>query len=294
MKAVLLLAHGAPENLAEVEDFILRIRHGRPLSPELLAGIKERYRLAGGSPLLHWTERQAAGLQQRLRECGKPHDVFIGMRYSRPFIHETIESILARGASSLVVVCMAPQFSGRSIGAYKKALEEAIASRAIEFHLVQSYGSHLKLIEAFAEKLRQAQQQHPHAFVLFTAHSLPQSVLQQQDPYDSEVKETARLVAQTVHLQDWSFAYQSQGLTQEPWLGPNVEDVINDLAAKGVNEIIVAPIGFVCDHVEILYDIDILYRNHAAEQGIALYRTASLNDSCEFIDLLFSLVVERL
>jgi ferrochelatase len=294
MKAVLLLAHGAPQTLDEIEDFVLRIRHGRPLSPELLADIKERYRLVGGSPLRQWTEQQAAGLQNRLQEAGMPHEVFIGMRYSHPFVQQTVEMIFEHGISSVIVVCLAPQFSSRSIGAYAKALEDAIGGRTIEYDLVQSYARHPKLIEAFAVKLRAARQQHPAAFTVFTAHSLPQSVLQQKDPYDIEVKETARLVAEASGVNGWTFAYQSQGLTQEPWLGPSVESVLQELASQQIKEVIVAPIGFVCDHVEILYDVDILYRGVAARHGIELHRTVSLNDSPEFIDLLFSLVAERL
>jgi len=294
MKAVLLMAHGAPENLDEVEAYVLRIRHGRPLAPELMATIKDRYRRIGGSPLLEWSRRQADALQQRLHEAGNPVAVYIGMRHSRPFISDTVNQMISEGVDSIVAVCMAPQFSSQTVGAYQRALEDAIAGRPVPYVLVQSYASHPGLIRAFGAKLDEALRQHPGAFVLFTAHSLPERVLLEGDPYDFEVKETARLVAQAVNLRDWKFAYQSQGMTTDKWLGPTVQARIDELAAQHCAEILLAPIGFVCDHVEILYDVDVLYHEYSARKGMRLYRTASLNDSAEFINLLYALVVERL
>jgi ferrochelatase len=287
MKAILLMAHGAPANLDDVEEYVLRIRHGRPLQPELMANIKDRYRQIGGSPLLEHTMRQAAALEKK---TGRP--VHVGMRHSVPYIKETVDRMIAEGIDSIDAVCLAPQFSTLTIGAYQKALDDAIGGRPLQYSLVRSYARHPGLIRAFAVKLNQALEQFPDAFVLFTAHSLPERVLQAADPYDFEVKETARLTANAAGLKDWRFAYQSQGLTSEKWLGPTVESRIDELAAQNRKIVVAVPIGFVCDHVEILYDIDILYRDYAAGKGIELHRTASLNDSPEFVDLLATLVNE--
>ncbi len=290
MEAVILLAHGAPGSLDEVEDYVLRIRHGRPLEPGLMSVIKERYRLVGGSPLLQWTQKQAAALEKRLQESGNPRKVYIGMRHSAPFIAEAVLEMDADDVRLAVAICMAPQFSSLTIAAYEKALQSAIGVRSVAYKLVRSYAKHPQLIAAFSARLRESLQEHPGASVIFTAHSLPQSVLAAVDPYDFEVKETARLVAKECRVIDWRFAYQSQGMTSEKWLGPTVEMRLSEFAEKGIREVIVQPIGFVCDHVEILYDIDVQHKQEAANRGIQLFRASSLNDSPEFIDLLTQLV----
>lgn len=282
------MAHGAPRNLDEVEDYVMRIRHGRPLAPELMADIKSRYERVGGSPFLHWTTRQMEALQKRW-----PRKVYLGCRHSHPFLEETMTQMDQDEIPTFTAICLAPQFSSLTVGAYRKALDMARADRTMMYSMVRSYARHPGLIECFREKLARSLEEHPGAFVIFTAHSLPQRVLQEGDPYDWEVKETARLTASAAQIKDWKFAYQSQGLTSEPWLGPTVIEVIDELATKGVANIIVAPIGFVCDHVEILYDIDIQYREYAASKGIQLYRTESLNDSPGFIDLLVQLAGDQ-
>ena len=293
-QAVLLMAHGAPGNLDEIEEYVTHIRHGRPLPPDQMAVIKDRYRQVGGSPLRQITERQAAALEARLAAAGTPRRVYVGMRHSHPFIHEIVERMAADGVDSLVTLCMAPQFSRLTIGAYRQALEEAIGTRTMPFTMVSSFARRPGLIRAFAARLAEARAARPAALVLFTAHSLPERVMQEGDPYDFEAKETARLTALASGLEDWRFAYQSQGMTAEKWMGPTVESRIDELAARGIREIVVAPIGFVCDHVEILYDVDVAFREFAQARGIALSRTASLNDTAEFIDLLVDLVGERL
>ncbi len=289
------MAHGAPQNLDDVEEYVLRIRHGRPLAPDLMARIRDRYRQIGGSPLLERTQSQAQALKQRL-SGSEIKRVHIGMRYSSPYVRETIAEMIQDGVTSIIGVCLAPQFSNLTIGAYQKALDEAIESHGVSlpYQLVRSYATNPGLIRAFAARLEEQRQLHPDAPVLFTAHSLPSRVLQAADPYDFEVKETARLVAVHVQLKDWRFAYQSQGMTPEPWLGPAVELRLDELAGNSAKEVLVVPIGFVYDHVEILYDVDILYREYAEKIGMKLYRSQSLNDSPEFIDLLTTLVNERL
>jgi ferrochelatase len=289
MEAVILLAHGAPENLEKVDEYVLRIRHGRPLATELMETIRERYKLVGGSPLLQWTEKQAAGLQALLKARSDPRKVYFGMRHSHPFIQETVDQMISEGVTSAKAICLAPQFSRLTIGAYKSALEEAIAGRNLTFEMISSYAKHPILIQAFATNLQNALQSHPGSFVIFTAHSLPESAIKEGDPYDYQVKETAVLVARACQLPDWRFAYQSQGMTSEKWLGPTVVSRLDELAAKGVTQVLIAPIGFVCDHVEILYDIDVQFREIAGAKGITLRRISSLNDSPLFLELLLDL-----
>jgi ferrochelatase len=246
----------------------------------------------GGSPLLDLTFKQAAGLQKQLGI----EKVYVGMRHSPPFISETIATMHAEGVTSVIGICMAPQYSLLTIGAYEQALQQAItdSGSAITYELVKSFAMHPELIRAFASKVKETLLAHPGSFVIFTAHSLPEKILQQADPYDYQVKETARLVAKELSLPDWRFAYQSQGMTSDNWLGPTVESRIDELKAKNINEILITPIGFVCDNVEILYDIDVSFRDYARERGIVLHRSASLNDSPQFINLLQELVRERL
>jgi protoporphyrin/coproporphyrin ferrochelatase len=291
-QAILMMAHGAPYNLDEVEEYVLHIRHGRPLPDDQIAAIKERYKLVGGSPLLDRTFKQAAALEQRFPET----KIYTGMRHSAPFIKDTIAKMNADGVTFFVAICMAPQFSRISIGAYEEALKQGISDiqSPMNYNLIKSFARHSKLIKAFASKVRDALTKNPSAFVIFTAHSVPERILQEGDGYDYEAKETACLVAKELSLSDWRFAYQSQGMTSDKWLGPTVESRIDELQQKGIREILVAPIGFVCDHVEILYDIDVMFRNYAREKGITLHRSESLNDSPEFIDLLQELVSERL
>jgi len=289
MEAVILLAHGAPENLDAVEEYLLRVRHGRPLDPEKVQQIRERYSVIGGSPLLPWTNAQALALENLFKSHSMDKRVYVGMRYSPPFIHDAVRQIIHDEIHFAKAICLAPQFSKLTIGAYKKALEEAVSGANLQFEMVFSYAKHPQLISAFAAKLMEAMNQHPGAFVIFTAHSLPEAALVGGDPYDHETKTTASLVARKCGLPDWRFAYQSQGMTSDKWLGPSVDSRIDELASKGVSEVIVQPIGFVSDHMEILYDIDIQYRQYAAAKGIALFRAPSLNDSPLFIELLFQL-----
>jgi ferrochelatase len=292
MKAILLMAHGAPKTLNDVDQYVLHIRHGRPLEPAQINEIRRRYELVGGSPLLDFTFKQAAALQNQL----SGEKVYVGMRHSPPFINETIATMHAEGVTSIIGICMAPQYSLMTIGAYEQTLQKAISDSGSDmtYELVKSFAMHPGLIRAFAFKVQETLSVHPGAFVIFTAHSLPEKILQQADPYDYQVKETARLVAKELALPDWRFAYQSQGMTSDKWLGPTVEFRIDELKAKGVNEILITPIGFVSDNVEILYDIDVSFREYARERGIELHRSASLNDSSEFINLLQELVRERL
>lgn len=280
-EGVLLLAHGAPERVEDVEKYLDHVRGGRPGSPKVVEEVRHRYaEIGGGSPLLSWTRRQAAGLASAMRM-----PVFFGMRNWHPFIAEVMPQVRDSGVERLAAICLAPQYSELSVGLYIKRTEEAAraAGLAAEIVWAKTFHDEPRLIEAFAEKLAWLAGRRPAPRVLFTAHSLPEKALANGDPYDREARATAAAVANRLELVNWDFAYQSQGMTGDTWLGPTVESMLDRYADQGVREVVVDPIGFVCDHVEILYDIDILFRGYAAERGISLSRPETLNDSPLFI-----------
>jgi len=308
---VLLLAHGAPERVEDVPAFLLNLRSGRPLPPEAVEEIKRRYRLVsereGGrpgeaSPLTWLTARQAEALHEQLRR-----PVYVGMRNWKPYIAEAVAQAATDGIERLIAVCLAPQNSRTSVGLYRKALDEACVKLApgMSVDFIESWHDHPGLIAAYAARLetaigntdveavarREIFSEH-HAPVIFTAHSVPESTIRSGDPYEQQVRETARLVSECLRLSSarWSVAFQSQGMTREPWIGPTVESEIDRLGAAGHRHIMVAPIGFVCDHVEILYDIDVAFRDYAAIRGMTISRPESLNDSPLFIEALAALV----
>jgi ferrochelatase len=290
-QGVLLLAHGAPERVEDVESYLSFVRGGRPASPQIVEEVRHRYAAIGGSsPLLRWTRAQAEALE---RLMGVP--VFFGMRNWHPFIREAIEQV--RGFDRLAAICLAPQFSKLSVGLYARRTEEAKREAGIATGITwaKSFHDEPLLIEAFAERLRAAVAQavaqasrsvSSVSRVLFTAHSLPEKALANADPYDREARATAALVAARAGVPEWDFAYQSQGMTDDQWLGPTVESVLDRYAAAGIREVVLDPIGFVCDHVEILYDIDVAFREYAAGRGISLRRPESLNDSPTFTSAL--------
>jgi ferrochelatase len=293
-QGVLLLAHGAPEKLEDIEPYLEAIRSSRPgagpTPPHVIEEVRQRYaEIGGSSPLLAWTRKQASALQETL---GMP--VYFGMRNWHPFIRETMDVIAADGIERLVAICLAPQYSKMSVGLYFRRAQEAKTASGAKAEMVwtKSFHAHPLLIEAFAERLQPLAQ--PGRKVLFTAHSLPEKILESGDPYDAEAKATARAVADYLKLVDWGFAYQSQGMTQDKWLGPTVESCLDRYAADGVREVVLDPIGFVCDHVEILYDVDILFRRHAADRGIQLFRPETLNGSPKFIAALAEVAREKL
>jgi ferrochelatase len=280
-QAVLLLAHGAPERVEDVESYLNYVRGGRPGSPKVVDEVRQRYaEIGGSSPLLMWTRRQAEALSARL---GIP--VFFGMRNWHPFIAEVMPQVREAGIERLAAICLAPQYSELSVGLYIKRTEEAKAAAGVTAELVWAHTFHDEplLIEAFAERLAGLAGRRPAPRVLFTAHSLPEKALANGDPYDREAKATAAAVASRLGLTGWDFAYQSQGMTGDNWLGPTVESVLDRYASEGIREVVIDPIGFVCDHVEILYDIDILFRGYAAARGISVTRPETLNDSPTFI-----------
>jgi ferrochelatase len=282
-QAVLLLAHGAPERLEDVEPYLSLVRGGRPLAPHLVQEIKRRYAAIGGSsPLTARTREQALALEKRLASEGLEARVYCGMRNWRPSIRETMAEMQAGGVERIAAICLAPQYSKLTTGLYCRRVQEAKTELGFEAGMVwtKSFHDHPLLIEAFCEMLAPliARQK-----VLFTAHSLPEKILENLDLYDTEAKATARAVAARAGLDNWDFAYQSQGLTDEQWRGPTVESMLDRYQREGLRELVLAPIGFVCDNLEILYDIDIRFQQYARERGIRLRRPESLNDSPTFI-----------
>jgi ferrochelatase len=268
--AVLLLAHGSPDSVDHIPEFLLRVTGGRPLPPEAIAEIQHRYALIGHSPLTELTTKQADLLARKLRLR-----VYLGMRNWHPYIVDTVRTMVSDGISQAIVICLAPQNSRTSVGLYRAALAKENPPFTSDF--VESWHDHPLLIKAFAEKLRARRP--PKAPVIFTAHSVPQRTITDGDHYERQAKETASLVAKETALEDWAFAFQSQGMSGGPWLGPTVEDTILGLKQKGHNAVFIQPIGFLCDHVEVLYDIDIGFKQFAEKQGMRLTRAESLNDS---------------
>jgi protoporphyrin/coproporphyrin ferrochelatase len=284
--AVVLMAYGSPETLADVPAYYADIRGGRPIAPEHLAGLVERYRLLGiedHNPLNAITEETRAALE---RELDVP--VFTGMRHWRPRIAEAAERALSGGAETIVGLVLAPHYSGMSIAKYRALLEDAVASRA-EVRLVERWGAEPGYVEWLADRIRGTD-----AHVVFTAHSLPARILAAGDPYHDELQETSRLVADRAGIEDWSFAYQSASPTGEPWLGPDILDHLADLHRRGVRSVLVCPIGFVSDHLEIRWDLDTEARDRAAELGLALDRTPMPNADTDFVAVLAGIVRREL
>ncbi len=337
--AVLLLAHGTPETVDEIPEYLKNVVSGRAIPHHVVEEIQHRYSQIGKSPLTDWTLREAALLQEKVNL-----PVYVGMRNWKPYISDTIRHMRADGVTDAVAICMAPQNSRTSVGLYRRAAY-AEAGNALRFHFVETWANDPRLADAFAERLRPtwlkaceiAGEKVP---VLFTAHSVPCRTVQAQavnaspsqyqspetiatsagpirptapersyampanvshepDPYAIEAKQTAALVAErlasdglTQH--DWCFAFQSQGISGGPWIGPTVEDTLQSLQQEGHRGVVLQPIGFLCDHVEILYDIDIAFQQLAGKLGLELFRPESLNDSPLLIKALAELASEGL
>lgn len=293
--AVLLMAMGGPDSLENVEPFLRDVRGGRPTPPELVEEIRERYRVTGGkSPAVGITHEVAKKLEQQLndsRDCR--YRVYVGLRHWHPFINETYAQLLKESPEQIIGVCMAPQQSSLSTGAYRKKVEEARAEVGDRTGVtyVGSWHRHPRLIAAIAENIRQGLLAFPSDVratvpVLFTAHSLPERIVAMKDPYPEEVKGTVESVTRLLGNQPIYFAYQSQGRSSEPWLGPTVEEMLDTIYRSGHRHVLVAPIGFICDHVETLFDIDIELKQLAINKGMHLERMPMLNDSPALIETL--------
>jgi protoporphyrin/coproporphyrin ferrochelatase len=280
------MAHGTPSSLDEMPEYLALVRGGRPPSPELVEEMRHNYAAIGGrSPLTDITLAQADALRARL---GAEIPVAVGMRNWHPFIKEALAGLAAAGARRVIGIPMAPQFSTLSVRKYEDAARAALPA-GTTFEAVRSFHAHPLLLDAFAERVRAAAPR-PEETVIFTAHALPVRVVEAGDVYPAEVAETARGVAERCGLAKYRLAYQSAGRTPEPWIGPELAQVIDDCTALGVRKFLVVPVGFVCDHTEILYDIDVLAAQTAREFSASLRRTESLNTSPTFISALEQLV----
>jgi len=310
-QAVLLLAHGTPDVLGEMAEYLAKVTGGRALPQEVVEELQHRYAeiglrdepLAGGPPLTKWTLEQGRLLAEALGQ-----KVYVGMRNWHPYIAETLETMRGDGVTRFKAICLAPQNSRTSTGLYRRAT--AACASGMEMEFVAGWSDHPLLAEAFAERLRPVWTEACAAAgeripVLFTAHSVPcrtimtgeasvagarpgTPVQATPDPYPVEAKQTAAMVAERLAADgftesDWYFAFQSQGVSGGPWIGPTVEDTLRALAASGAKGVVMQPVGFLCDHVEILYDIDVAFAQTARELGLRLWRAESLNGSATLV-----------
>jgi ferrochelatase len=312
-QAVLLLAHGTPETVEQIPEYLCNVVSGRPLPEAVVTEIQHRYSLIGRSPLTEITQEQGRLVEAALAAAGRPVRVYVGMRNWAPYIADVMRQMKADGVEEAAVICMAPQNSRTSVGLYKRAVEAESSGIKIDF--TAGWARHPLLAQAFAERLRpalakfgaEAGEQVP---VLFTAHSVPCRTIQtpaasegqprlwpgsDADPYAQEAKATAAAVAALVpEIPRWWFAFQSQGASGGPWVGPTVEDTLAALAQEGVKNLILQPIGFLCDHVEILYDVDHLFREFAVQRSMRLERPESLNASATLVRAVAELSGEAL
>jgi ferrochelatase len=293
--AVLLLAHGSPESVDDIPEFMRGITSGRPVPPQVIDEVKHRYGLIGRSPLQEITFRQGELLARKLGVT-----VYVGMRNWKPYIPDVVRTMAASGVRRAVAICMAPQNSRTSVGLYRRAvMGEDGAPFALDF--VDSWHDHPLLVKAFAERLspawvRACDESGSQVHIIFTAHSVPERTIAEGDPYQAQAHQTAELVAREAALpaNSWTFAFQSQGMSGGAWIGPTVEDTILSRKSKGDGGVFIQPIGFLCDHVEILYDIDIAFRQFAEKEGIRLWRAESLNDSPTLIAALADIAASRI
>ncbi len=301
MKALLLLAFGGPRSLDEVEIFLTRLFKGRKPSSEQLERVKERYRLIGGfSPLPEITRGQAKALEEKLNAKGYPFKSYVGMRYGHPLIEEAFTEILHDRIRQVIAIPLAPFQSRESTGAYieeVKRIQKNIGEK-LEVSFAVGWHMHPFFLEAVREKIREGlmgftPEERKRVHLIFTAHSLPKSIIEKA-PYASEIEASIKGILDGFEPMPWRMAYQSKGGGSEEWVGPDVESVLEALSKGGIREVLIVPIGFVSDHIEILYDIDILYQEKAKLLKMVLKRTPSLNDSERFIEALASIVEEHM
>jgi protoporphyrin/coproporphyrin ferrochelatase len=295
---VVVMAYGTPRGLDDVERYYTDIRHGRPPSAELLAELTARYEAIGGrSPLYEITEAQRLGLEKRLEGV----KTYLGQKHSPPFIPDALAAMAADGVDRIVGLVLAPHYSKMSVGDYRRrvvlARDEAGLDAPVDvvesWHLEPGFVTFLaaRVRDAVARLSPEARERH---VVAFTAHSLPEAILRGGDPYPQQLQETADAVAAEAGIESYTIGWQSAGRTADPWLGPDVLEVIDRLATEGVRGIVVCPCGFVSDHLEVLYDVDVECVQAAGERGVELVRTESPNDDPEFLDVLATVVRREL
>ena len=300
---VLLMAYGGPNSLEDLPGYLADIRSGRPTTEAVLKEMTHNYELIGGkSPILEISRQQAAALQARLDQAGENYKVYLGMRHWAPWLEDTIREMLNDGIEQAVALVLAPHYSAMSIEMYHKRVRAALEmyGQQIEFQYVRSYHTAEPYIQAMVNRVHEGIARWPEAeqdsvHVVLSAHSLPVRIIKMGDPYQEQLLETARIIAEQAGLRDdqWSWSFQSAGRSPEPWLGPQVEEYVKTLAERGIKNVVSVPIGFVSDHVEILFDIDIKAQNSARQVGIRLERPPALNLDPLFIETLAGVVEEH-
>jgi ferrochelatase len=301
--ALFLMAHGAPNSVDDIPLYLKNIRGGRDSTPEVIKIIQDRYEQIGGSsPLLEITRAQAEALEAFVNQDGKnTFKVYFGMRSWSPYIRDVVRQMVDDGVQKVFAICLAPQYSTWSTERYFKSFKDALKEcdvKNLEVHYISSWCDHPCLTDAFVEKYEQAidqlrQKGKDEVHTVFTVHSIPASSLDEGDPYAEEYEKTVRKIVERVKPEHWHMAYQSQGMIPVPWLGPTVEATLDKIARKGSKTVLMVPVGFVSDHIEILYDIDIEFKNYAKERKLDLYRTESMNLSPSFIEAMAAVVWEN-
>ncbi|MGQ0798420.1 MAG: ferrochelatase [Methanobacteriota archaeon] len=297
---VLLMAVGGPSSLDDVEGFLKDVRRGRPTPKELVEEFRARYgRIGGRSPLLEISRAQANALENRLRELGTEYPCYVAMRNWHPHIRDVLPEIARDGVRRIVALCLTPYYSRMSVGAYFVALQEGLRMRKLPMDVsyVESWNDEPALVAAYAARIRDgldrfAAQGIADPVVLFSAHSLPRKIMEDRDPYERELAETREAILARLPRLRTRMAYQSAGRTEEPWLGPTIEDTLDELGKAGERAVLVAPFGFVSDNVEILYDIDIEAKERAEKWGMRLERAESLNTDARFVEAMARVVLD--
>lgn len=294
--AVILLAYGTPDRMEDVEAYFTHIRGGRAPSPESVENLRERYRSIGRStPLTTITNLTAAELENELARRGTAMRVFTGMKHWHPYIADTVRSMHEQNITDVVALVLAPHYSRMSVGGYRKAFDEASMDLPMTTTFIEQWHTHPGFVDFIAQRIRDALPgfgESNDVTVVFSAHSLPEKIRTWNDPYESQLLESCQLVADRLGLQNWHFAWQSAGNTGEPWIGPDLCDFLPQLKAEGVGNVLSVPIGFVSDHLEVLYDIDREAMQKAAEVGINLRRTEMPNADPAFIRVLADIITE--
>ena len=292
---VLVMSYGTPESMADIEAYYTHIRRGHPPTPEQLAELTDRYEaiVGGVFPLRENTNKQVDGLQAAL-DRAKPgvYRCYQGLKHARPYIEDGVQAMAADGIREAVGIVLAPHYSVMSVGSYIKRAQEKAEAEGVRMTFVESYHLHPKLIEALTDRVKAGLSRFGGADAqsrvktLFSAHSLPERILELGDPYVEQLLATSRAIAEAASLPDWQFTWQSAGRTREPWLGPDILDTLKQLAEEGHTAVLSAPIGFVSDHLEVLYDLDIEGKAFAADLGIRFERIEMLNTDARYMETL--------
>jgi ferrochelatase len=304
---VLVMSYGTPESIEGIEAYYTHIRRGHAPSPEQLEELADRYKaiVGGVFPLRENTNHQVEGLQEALNTDSRLLDVefvcYQGLKHASPFIEDGVEQMAKDGIKKAVGIVLAPHYSTMSVESYVKRAEAKAEEMGVKFTFVRSYHLHPQLIEAFGRRVnakldlfKEAGAERDEVRVLFSAHSLPEKILQLGDPYPEQLMETARAIAEKIGITSWQFGWQSAGRTSEPWLGPDILDTVRDLSKEQVENVLVAPIGFVSDHLEVLYDLDIEAQEVAKELDMRLMRIDMLNSDPLYMETLCDAIVDQL